>query len=120
MTELLLHAAAVGLEQIRRIFLSVDHLHLELSAAFAADDRRIGGAESVDLAEIDLVIGGVLAQVVGIGAQETVREPLREESEQGGALRAGRHPLASEQLVEARRGRQGGNVVTGSRRQMPA
>ena len=58
------------------ILFAVEHLALQLAAD--AGPQQIGRLtiEPVNVAKIDLVIGGVLQTLIVIGPQKTVREPL--------------------------------------------
>ena len=69
------------LEEEHRELLAVDLLALEPAAAHGAQHARLVRPQPVDLAQVDLLGRGVLAEVVPAGAQEAVGEPLREEHE---------------------------------------
>ena len=82
-----LAAGCAGLEEELRVFLAVlavrNELTLQAAALMRAQHGGLVRIEPVDLAQIDLVIRGVLPTrgVIMAGPKKTVREPLGEEHE---------------------------------------
>ncbi len=108
------------LEEEHRELLAVDQLALQPATAQRTQHPRLRGAESVDLAQVDLLRRGVLAVVLATGPQEAVHEPLREEHEPDAGVRRLDLLLAAVQRVHVALGRQRRDEVRIRRRKVAA
>src|SRR5262249_47049211 len=122
--ELLLHAdRTVGafLKHVGAVLLSRNFLTLEPPSFQGTQNSRLFLGQAIDLAKVDSVVGLVLSIIRRVGAQEAVREPLREKrKEQAGPARRS-PPLAlaaHHQLNDYVLWRQALMVLLGTRRQV--